>query len=393
MLQVIKTLQQLLEAGSGTIISKDLEELDDASRGFLIDSSILEPTQPAKYAVCENCDEDHVEEISSISDNSGHVRFRIYCPSAGWVPVDEVQLKQYAINRKRLMARLADAVSPNESAREIVRGLVWQIGTIEIANEVFSIVFLINGRGIDTELFHNVGAAVPPMRTILIGTNKPECDMEFAAKVEFASVFRFNENSLVWQPERVRSMIATDALANANVFQSKREIWQLSFGGKTIYQKSSVGLQYLVHLLRNPSRSISAIELSAIRSGFDPVAMSGSKGEVLTAESRENYRVRLNEINEELRIAERDNDTGSIEGIQTERDQLIREITSATGLGGRSRENTDGEKVRKAVSRAVQNSLDRITEHHPALGHHLGMHVSMGSTFRYEFPESIDWLT
>jgi hypothetical protein len=82
-----------------------------------------------------------------------------------------------------------------------------------------------------------------------------------------------------------------------------------------------------------------------------------------------------------------------MEKLQAEMESLASEIARATGLGGRSREKTDADKVRKAVSMAVSRDIDRIAAVHPALGRHLNAAIISGYTFRYAPEQPIDWLT
>jgi hypothetical protein len=86
---------------------------------------------------------------------------------------------------------------------------------------------------------------------------------------------------------------------------------------------------------------------------FDPLVSSGSSGDVLDDQAREEYGRRYSELQEELCEARKNNDLGQIEKLEGEMEQLTSELASATGLGGRSRQKADIEKVRKSVREAI----------------------------------------
>src|SRR5690606_30460099 len=145
--------------------------------------------------------------------------------------------------------------------------------------------------------------------------------------------------------------------------------------------------------LTEPHRDIPAVTLLAARTGIDPLVASGSSGEVLDNRARDEYGRRYRELQEELSEARENNDIGQIEKLESEMEQLANELTSAAGLGGRSREKTDIEKVRKSVSIAVSRDIERIAKHHEALFRHLTASIALGLTVRYAPEGDIQWLT
>ena len=83
------------------------------------------------------------------------------------------------------------------------------------------------------------------------------------------------------------------------------------------------------------------------------------------------YKQRYTELQEELVEAEDRNDLGRIAQLQSEMDAFGTELARATGLGGKKREKTDAERVRKNVSMAVTRAIDSIRDEHARLGQHL----------------------
>ena len=177
-----------------------------------------------------------------------------------------------------------------------------------------------------------------------------------------------------------------------NEFRKVGEFWSLTYEGETTCVGDSVGMFYISRLLREPSRDIPAVLLLAARGDIDSRVVSGSSGEVLTAETIEQYRKRLTEIEEELEEAKVNNDEGRTDELRREKEFLEKEISRAFGLNKRSREDTDTEKVRKAVSEAVRRAIETIGEHHEALGRHLDAFISSGATFKYDPEREIDWV-
>jgi hypothetical protein len=72
-----------------------------------------------------------------------------------------------------------------------------------------------------------------------------------------------------------------------------------------------------------------------------------------------------------LEEAKKDNDHARIADLEKQKDPFSTEIESATGLGGRKREKSDPERVRKNVSNAVTRAIDAVASEHERLGKHL----------------------
>ena len=214
--------------------------------------------------------------------------------------------------------------------------------------------------------------------------------------IQLTRITALNDGAMVLDEAVLTALICqaeeADAAA-AFVFRRYREFWRLTFDGQTVYLKDSVGLAYIARLLNEPNRDIPAVSLLAARAGIDPCIASGSSGKLLEEEDRAKYQNLYREYSEELEEAKRNNDLGRIENLQTLMDGLASEIARATGLGGRSREKTDADKVRKSVSMAVSRDIERIGGEHAALGRHLSAAINSGYTFRYAPEQPIDWLT
>lgn len=192
MLQVFKTLSQLLEAKRPTLTADDLTALTKDVRTMLLDQKILVPVRSATYAKCEACHDDHVEEVTPIKSSKGTVFFRIYCPDAGWVDVPENRLLQWTVDLRRLVTVLSAAIGGTQPPDELIRGTAWRIGTIEIAGESYDVVFVHMG-GLDQEpSLDELARKHPPARTIIVASrDQPEDSNGFAAVLPLPTALMF----------------------------------------------------------------------------------------------------------------------------------------------------------------------------------------------------------
>jgi len=96
------------------------------------------------------------------------------------------------------------------------------------------------------------------------------------------------------------------------------------------------------------------------------------------------YKEEYIELTEDLEEAKERNDLGRISSLQKKLDFFATEIAKATGFGGRKREKSDVERVRKNVSMAVTRAIDGIHADHERLGNHLRKSVTSGLFFCYD---------
>ncbi|MEX0718357.1 MAG: hypothetical protein WD066_17310 [Planctomycetaceae bacterium] len=354
---------------------------------------MLVPARSATHVVCDACHEGHVEEVVRITGGKGDVRFRICCPDAGWVEVPTDRLRQWTIDLPKIVSLMAEGLGLVESPEEIIPGIGWRIGTVEIAGQRYGIAFI---RNAGTDLAANVqrlAQLLPPPRTIVVGIRElgDRCS-EFAAAATLPFAFSFNEQGFSFLVDQVRSILSTNAIIGGHVFQLRGEMWILSYGGDSVYLNDIVGLGYIRRLLMEPNRDIPAVALLAARAGIDPRIPTGSAGEILDDEGRRRFGNRYRELGEELAEAQGDNDPARIEKARGEMEILAAELANAMGLGGRKRKKEDADRVRKSVSMAVSRAIDAIRPDHERLARHLDASISSGRTFRYAPEQPIDWL-
>jgi len=181
-------------------------------------------------------------------------------------------------------------------------------------------------------------------------------------------------------------------------------VWTIAFGGRSHGLSHVRGLCDLQYLLLHPHLEVHVGDLDAASAepatgaGHDgalPLRRErGDAGEVLDERARREYQTRLRELRAELDDAERCNDLGRSERLQSELDAIEAQIRGAFGLGGRARRAvSDRERLRVAVSKRIRLAIDRIAVACPELGEHLRKSVRTGTHCVYApaADDALDW--
>jgi hypothetical protein len=163
-------------------------------------------------------------------------------------------------------------------------------------------------------------------------------------------------------------------------------IWWVGPDGAVTTLRDMRGLHYLRLVLQRPGVDIAARDLSDAVAGHPRAGLvEGGTGEVLDRQALESYRRRLTEIDEDLDEARTWSDTGRVERLGEERDALLDQLRTATGLAGRHRvAASTSERARVAVRKAIATAIDRIAAVDPPSGRLLRDTVSTGTACRYD---------
>lgn len=166
----------------------------------------------------------------------------------------------------------------------------------------------------------------------------------------------------------------------------------IRFDELTVLLRDLQGFRYLERLLADPGREFHVLDLVAVERGSLPTGRRIHSGDdamdrdigaglpVLDDEARAAYRRRLAEVDDDIEEATQKNDLGRVELAERDREYLIRELTQATGLGGRPRSvGGTSERARTSVTRSIRYALGRLGQHHPDLAAHLEQSVNTGS--------------
>jgi hypothetical protein len=167
--------------------------------------------------------------------------------------------------------------------------------------------------------------------------------------------------------------------------------WIVGWAGAQTTLPDLKGLHDLAILVSRPGTPVPAIRLLAGAAGVELGPPAGAD-EVLDERARAAYRDRLRALEDELAEASDGADLGHAERLRDERAFLLRELSAALGLGGRSRRlGDDADRARKAVTMRLRDVIARLDEPLPALARHLRAAVRTGRECCYDPEEPISW--
>ena len=113
---------------------------------------------------------------------------------------------------------------------------------------------------------------------------------------------------------------------------------------------------------------------------------------ILDERARAKIRERLQTLDEHIAQAEAAGNQPAALGAASEREALLHELRSATGLGGRRRALPDAsERARKAVSGRIRESIEKIRLQLPELARHLDESITTGSSCAYRPAQAQTW--
>jgi hypothetical protein len=178
----------------------------------------------------------------------------------------------------------------------------------------------------------------------------------------------------------------------------EEDSWLIRYAGALVRVPDSLGLRYLDLLIRSPGCELGALELVRLTGATGAPGTPGQADDlhetsaagtddVLDPQARAAYRQRLTGLDDELAEAESWNDTERASRLRAERDFLIRELTAATGLGGRPRQlGSEAERARVNVTRAIRSAVTRIRDRAPDAAAHLEAAIRTGNRCSYHPP-------
>jgi hypothetical protein len=360
-----------------------------------IELGIVSQMHDADCVVCPYC-WDHQEEVIALEGPPGKIRFWIPCPDSLRVEIPPDQLRQWKLNFGAVARQLATSLQLVGEPMQLGSDHLWRLGRGTFEGYLHDVLFARRTDDNGAELLAACSTALRPI--VLFAWDVPRHSWWQDRKIPAESLRQIatcTDQGIAADRTQLASLVShVEARRDANAFRRRGDFWELSFAGTTIYLKDSVGLSYIARLLSEPKRNIPAVSLLALRAGIDPAIPTGSSGEVLDEVARLDYSRRYQELADEVEAATTNNDHGTLEKLQHEMDLLVSELARATGLGGRSRKQSDADRIRKSVSMAVSRDLDRIAQEHAVMGHHLLNSITSGLTFRYSpAGEIFSWLT
>jgi hypothetical protein len=181
-------------------------------------------------------------------------------------------------------------------------------------------------------------------------------------------------------------------------FVRQDDYWTIRYHGHTAFLKSTRGFHCLARLLRTPGHEFHVSELlatasdapfatsAAIAGGrlrddaeqFITVGLYGGSP-ILDSQAKAECKRRLYELRQELEEAEQFNDPNRAAKVRIEMDAIGEHLAAALGFGGRDRKTSgEAERARSTVTKRIKQTIQKIGDAIPALGHHLAVRIKTG---------------
>jgi hypothetical protein len=202
-----------------------------------------------------------------------------------------------------------------------------------------------------------------------------------------ATTAEAHERGLVPIANRLRALSPSRPAPSSNVFRRDHDVWTLVFDRIEARVADSKGLRDIHTLLANPRVEIAAIDLAS-----DGTATVTSAPLLLDARAKDEYRRRLDGLDEAIDRAVLRNHDARAKELEDERQGLLDELRRASGLGGRDRRMSDeSERMRKTVTARIRDTLRRLDDRHPPLAAHLRASLRTGARCVYAPAEQVHW--
>jgi hypothetical protein len=210
---------------------------------------------------------------------------------------------------------------------------------------------------------------------------------------------------LDFEPKRVHDVVSNDSYTlhptpctqsptpnpqppTPSTFRHDGDYWTVAFANSVCRVKDSLGMSYLVQLLRRPHQEVHVLALTNEQPVTSAETVPSTKSEEqddlqpLFASKQ-----RLQELQEELAEAEAFHDTGRKERLLIELETLTEAVLQAAKENTRCRKAAATERTRLNVTRAIKTAIKHIADVHPSLGRCLIKTIKTGILCAY-LPEA-----
>lgn len=170
-------------------------------------------------------------------------------------------------------------------------------------------------------------------------------------------------------------------------FLKNGNLWTLTYDGKEVTLPEVKGFYDLQKMLVRPQEPFHCAELMN-------AGLKASGVTVLDEKAKKTYQQKIMSLQEDISDAETMKDYEKAERLQREYDEILEHLSSALGLGGKSRKQGGSvEKARSAVTWRIRSAISRIEKEHPRLGKHLSNSIRTGTTCSYHPEQPVHWST
>ena len=199
------------------------------------------------------------------------------------------------------------------------------------------------------------------------------------AQEALATAERLN---LPWLTKECLATQSTDARpdkATSATLRRTGHYWLVGVCDDVVPVRGGKGLVLLARLLAAPGVEVHVLDLA----GPEKVAAAGLPH--LDDQARRAYRLRVEDLREQIEEAERHSDLATALRAREELAALTDHLAGAVGLGGRGRlAGAAAEQARVNVTKLIRGAIRRIAEVSPALGRHLAATVRTGTFCAYD---------
>jgi hypothetical protein len=159
------------------------------------------------------------------------------------------------------------------------------------------------------------------------------------------------------------------AVPPANVLAVRGRFWEVAYGDRQAIVEDCRGLRYIALLIRNAAAGrgpLHAKELVAMATGDSPAPVELTTTDpLLDAPARAQLIARLEELATDRQEATTFHDSSRLALIDEEYERIAEALSEAAS-GSRSRRgtfNSDAEKARKAVGKAISEAISKLASH------------------------------
>jgi tetratricopeptide (TPR) repeat protein len=204
---------------------------------------------------------------------------------------------------------------------------------------------------------------------------------------------------LLERVDALRERLSGEPAGADAVFRQEGEYWTVAYEGRTFRLRDVKGLRYIATLLASPGREIHVLELVSAATGASPeprarladrelvASRPSDSGPLLDEQAKDAYRLRLEQLAEELQEARDWGDPERVARLEEEIDALTQELAQAVGLGGRDRTfSSPAERARISVTKAIRTAIKLIDNQSPELAAHLDASIQTGRFCSYATP-------
>lgn len=216
-------------------------------------------------------------------------------------------------------------------------------------------------------------------------TRRQPGDPERATSMLQAAIPVFERLAMAAPLDHARGLLAQvpEDRSHGGVPRLRREgdYWTAGYGGTTVSIKHSKGVEYIARLVDQQGREVHALGLV----GGAGDVREGGAAPILDDRAKREIRDRLRSLEEDVDEGEQFGDTERAARARAEIDKISRALSAALGLGGRDRAlGSPAERARVNATRVIRAAIERIEQHHPALGDHLASTIRTGAFCSYD---------